>query len=142
MALNRWITEEEFAMAAENGISRRRLHIRVYEYEWDLEKAMTAPIGSVHHTPERKHGKWLKIAIENGISKSTFYSRLNTGWEYIDAANKPVRKKGKTEKKWLEIAKQNGINYQTFQSRVKTYKWDLETAATTPTINTGKRCMN
>jgi len=140
MTLNRWITEEEFAIAEANGISKRTFKRRIYQDDWDFELAMTAKPRSVRQ--ENKHEKWLVIALKNGISRSTFYSRLNTGWEYIDAANKPVRKKGKTENKWLEIAKQNGINYQTFQSRVKTYKWDLETAATTPPINTGRRCVN
>ncbi len=140
MTLNRWLTDEEYARAAANGVSRERLNSRVYDFEWDLELAISAPIGTFRHEYERKHSKWLKLASENGINISTFYSRLGLGWECNEAATKPVRQKSKSEKKWLNIAKQNGISYQTFMSRIHTRKWDLEKAATTPPINTGRRC--
>ncbi|WP_088293637.1 nucleoside permease [Bacillus mycoides] len=140
MTLNRWLTDEEYARAAANGVNRERLNSRVYDFEWDLELAITAPLGTVRHEYERKHAKWLKLASENGINLSTFYSRLELGWECRKAATKPVRKKSQAEKKWLNIAKQNGISYQTFMSRIHTRKWDLEKAATTPPINTGRRC--
>nr|WP_306474301.1 nucleoside permease [Bacillus pseudomycoides] len=134
MILNRWLTDEEYARAAESGISKSALRRRVYDYGWDLEEALTAPPGSVRHEFERKHEKWLKVALKNGIKSSTFYSRLNLGWSYENAANKPVHKKNKTEKNWLEVALENGIRYQTFTSRVRMYGWDLERAATTPVM--------
>ncbi|OOR18138.1 nucleoside permease [Bacillus mycoides] len=140
MALDRWLTDEEYARAAANGVSRERLNSRVYDFEWDLELAISSPIGTVRHEYERKHAKWLKVASKNGINISTFYSRLGLGWEIQEAAIKPVRQKSKAEKTWLNIAKQNGISYQTFMSRIHTRKWDLEKAATTPPINTGRRC--
>lgn len=138
MALNRWLTNEEVARAAANGISRRTLRRRVYEYSWDLEEALTAPPGSVRHDFERKYTKWLKIALKNGISQGTFFSRLTAGWECQEAANKPVKKMPDSMKKMLEVAKANGIKYQTFYARVKTHKWDMEKAATTPPINTSR----
>ncbi|MGG0209556.1 nucleoside permease [Bacillus mycoides] len=140
MALERWLTDEEYARAAANGVSRERLNSRVYDFDWDLELAISAPIGTVRHEYERKYAKWLKVASENDINLSTFYSRLGLGWEIQEAAIKPVRQKSKAEKTWLNIAKQNGISYQTFMSRIHTRKWDLEKAATTPPINTGRRC--
>ncbi|MED1612533.1 nucleoside permease [Bacillus paranthracis] len=140
MALNRWLTDEEYARAAANGINRIRLNSRVYDFDWDVEEAITAPIGTVIHEYERKHGNWPKIALENGININTFYTRLQMGWTYQDAATKPARRKGDIEKKWLNIAKNNGIGYHTFLSRIRTQKWDMERAATTPVINTGRRC--
>ncbi|PER85833.1 nucleoside permease [Bacillus thuringiensis] len=140
MALNRWLTDEEYARAAANGINRKRLQSRVYDFNWDVEEAITAPIGTVRHEYERKHGTWLKTALENGINIRTFYRRLQLGWVYKDAATKPTRAKGEIEKTWLNIAKQNGIGYHTFISRIRTQKWDMERAATTPVINTGRRC--
>lgn len=141
MALNRWLTDEEYARAAANGINRKRLQSRVYDFDWDVGEAITAPIGTVRHKYERKHGKWIKIASENGINRNTFYTRVNNlGWNCKDAATKPTRQKGETEKTWLNIAKKNGIGYQTFISRIRTQKWDMKRAATTPVINTGRRC--
>ncbi|WP_144524410.1 nucleoside permease [Bacillus thuringiensis] len=141
MALDRWLTDEEYARAAANGIDRKRLYSRVYEFNWDVEEAITAPIGTVRHEYERKHGDWFKVAVENGINSSTFYNRINAlGWSYKDAATKPARQKDKTEKTWLNIAKNNGIGYQTFMSRINTRKWDAEKAATTPIIRTGRNC--
>lgn len=140
MTLNRWLTDEEYARAAANGINRKRLQSRVYDFDWDVEEAITASIGTVRHEYKRKHGDWQKTALKNGINIGTFYSRLKLGWTYQDAATKPPRQKGKTEKAWLNIAKKNGIGYQTFISRIRTQKWDMERAATTPVINTGRRC--
>ncbi|PER27216.1 hypothetical protein CN485_20195 [Bacillus cereus] len=94
MALDRWLTDEEYARAAANGICRKALHYRVYKSDkWELEEALTAPPGTVRHHYEGKHYKWLKMARENGINKSTFQSRLDSGWEYHKAATKPTRYK-------------------------------------------------
>ncbi|MCU5519845.1 nucleoside permease [Bacillus cereus] len=140
MALNRWLTDEEYARAAANGINRKRLYSRVYEFNWDVEEAITAPIGTVRHEYERKHGDWFKVALENGINARTFYSRLKLGWKYKDAATKPPRQMNKVEKNWVNIAKENGIGYQTYMARINARKWDMERAATTPVKNTGRRC--
>ena len=140
MALNRWLTDEEYTRAAANGINRKRLQSRVYDFDWDVEEAITSPIGTVRHEYKRKHGDWQKTALKNGINIRTFYSRLKLGWTYQEAATKPPRQKDKAEKTWLNIAKKNGIGYQTFISRIRTQKWDMERAATTPVINTGRRC--
>ncbi|PFZ08416.1 nucleoside permease [Bacillus pseudomycoides] len=142
MTLNRWLTDEEIARASENGINRRTLMQRVYESNWDLEEALTAPIGSVNHGYERKYSKWLKIASKNGINQGTFFSRVSAGWESEEAANKPVNKMSDVMKEMLKVAKSNGISYQTFYSRVMKYKWDMEAAATTPPNNTRKRYVN
>ncbi|PGU29630.1 hypothetical protein COD66_23280 [Bacillus cereus] len=92
MALDRWLTDEEYARAAANGINRKRLQSRVYDFDWDVEVAITSPVGTVRHEYKGKHHKWLKMARENGINKSTFQSRLDSGWEYHKAATKPTRK--------------------------------------------------
>ncbi|MED1640039.1 nucleoside permease [Bacillus thuringiensis] len=141
MTLNRWLTDEERARAAANGISAKTLYYRLYRSDkWELEEALTAPPGTVRHNYKGKYTDWLILAAENGICKETFYNRLNAGWSYHDAATKPVKKRNKLTEKWFDIAKQNGIGYQTFMSRINTRKWDAEKAATTPTIRTGRNC--
>lgn len=104
----------------------------------------------------RKFNKLLKVAKENGIIPSTFYGRVNSGWDPQDAATIPVRKLN--ERKGLaKVAEENGISASTFRSRVATYGWDPEKAATTPARrkkqrkhqlkgvdeneNNGKRCI-
>ncbi|MGN4512080.1 nucleoside permease [Bacillus cereus group sp. MYBK242-2] len=141
MALNRWLTDEERARAAANGISAKTLYYRLYRSDkWELEEALTAPPGTLRHSYKGKYTDWLILGAENGICKETFYNRLNAGWSYHDAATKPVKKRNKLAEKWFDIAKQNGIGYQTFMSRINTRKWDAEKAATTPTIRTGRNC--
>lgn len=94
MALDRWLTDEEYAMAAVNGISRKRLNYRVYTSDkWELEVALTAPPGTVRHNHEGKHHKWMQLAIENGIHPNTYYSRVSRGWAHHKAATRPTRKK-------------------------------------------------
>ncbi|MDM5195485.1 nucleoside permease [Bacillus hominis] len=140
MALNRWLTDEEYARASANGISRGALKYRVYEAEWDLEEALTAPPKSVRHNKfEGLHMEWRKVATENGINSATYYSRLEYGWGYQEAATKPVKKSKGLGKLWLALAKPNGIGYNTFMSRVITRKWDVEKAATKPVEARGRK---
>ncbi|MED1381140.1 nucleoside permease [Bacillus mycoides] len=140
MAINRWLTDEEYARALANGISRKALHYRVYEAEWDLEEALTAPPKSVRHNKfEGMHMKWRKVATANGINSATYYSRLEYGWGYQEAATKPAKVSKGLGKSWLALAKPNGIGYNTFMSRVITRKWDVEKAATTPVDKRGRK---
>ncbi|OKA19964.1 nucleoside permease [Bacillus cereus] len=132
-------TKEEREIAESNGISYGTAYARAIVMGMSVEEAITTPLIPPRGR-SRKHGKWKEIALENGIPESTFYNRLQMGWTYQDAATKPARRKGEIEKKWLNIAKKNGIGYQTFISRIRTQKWDMERAATTPVINTGRRC--
>lgn len=75
---------------------------------------------------------WKAVAIENGISLSTFHSRISRdGWSPERAATTIPKKVRRNSSKWLEEAKKNGINYYTFYSRVKEYGWSEERAATT-----------
>ncbi|MNR93662.1 hypothetical protein D3C72_247200 [compost metagenome] len=65
------ITEEEYRLAAENGISRKILGQRIHEYGWDKERAInTKP------RVQTNHGDWPKIAEQNGISKKSYYKRV------------------------------------------------------------------
>ncbi|MEK4640376.1 nucleoside permease [Bacillus sp. FSL W8-0519] len=132
-------TKEEREISESNGISYKTAYARIVDMGMSVEEAITTPL-KPHRGRIRKHGKWKETALENGIPERTFYNRLRLGWTYQDAATKPVRRKGEIEKKWLDIAKNNGIGYHTFLSRIHTQKWDIERAATTPVINTGRRC--
>lgn len=88
------ILDEHYKTAKSNGISKKRLQQRVYRYDWDIDRAMTQPIGTKKMDFDRKHGEWMHIAEQNGISRYTFYSRLKRGWSYELAATKPPGKQG------------------------------------------------
>ncbi|MEE2022612.1 hypothetical protein P4V63_32840 [Bacillus toyonensis] len=75
-------------LAKENGIIPRTFYGRVNS-RWDPQDAATTPVRKLN---DRK--SWAKIAEENGISASTFRSRVATyGWHPKKAATKPARRK-------------------------------------------------
>ncbi|PGU05092.1 hypothetical protein COD21_25390 [Bacillus cereus] len=138
MAFNCWLTNEEYQQAESNGISRITLYKRVYTYGWELQEALTIPPKTRWHIGKGKFNKLLKVAEENGIIPSTFYGRVNSGWDPQDAATIPVRKQN-DRKDWAKIAEENGVSASTFRSRVATYGWDPEKAATTPARKKAKK---
>ncbi len=138
MAFNRWLTDEEYQQAESNGISRRVLYMRMYRYGWKLQEALTTQPRTYWHMGEGKHNKWLKLAEENGVNSSTFYSRVNNGWDPKEAASIPTRKQI-DRKELVKIAKSNGISVSTFRSRLS-YGWEPIKAATTkPKIKRTKK---
>ncbi|AIY72788.1 TPA: hypothetical protein ACLQU7_005222 [Bacillus tropicus] len=92
--MNFFILDEHYKKAELNGINRRRLQERIYRYDWDIERATTQPVGTKKMDFDRKHGDWMRVAEQNGISRFTFYSRLKRGWSYHLAATKPPGKQG------------------------------------------------
>lgn len=92
-----YLTDEDFEIAKNNGISRKRASQRFYQSFWDRERAITEPVGENHRKKGRgrKYGKWTSVAESNGIEKTTFYDRLKRGWSYKMAATKPPGKQGK-----------------------------------------------
>ena len=88
------ITYMDCAIAKENGISKTLLYQRVKSNGWTVEKARTEPVRIV----EIKNSDWIRLAIENGINRNTFYSRLKLGWSAERAATTPTGKKGRPRK--------------------------------------------
>lgn len=79
----RILTDEHLKIALGNGISHTTLQRRVYQYKWSIERAIT------EKTRKRDY-KNLKKALENNISKPTYYSRLRNGWSKEQACSIPV----------------------------------------------------
>ncbi|EJR51722.1 hypothetical protein IIO_06255 [Bacillus cereus VD115] len=92
--MNFIILDEHYKKAELNGINRKRLQERVYRYDWDIERATTQPLGKKKIELDGKHGDWMYVAEQNGISRFTFYSRLKRGWPHHLAATKPPGKQG------------------------------------------------
>ncbi|PGE00006.1 hypothetical protein [Bacillus pseudomycoides] len=108
------ITFEDYDKATENGISKANVYQRVHVYGWSVERAITEPVKKRNIGGKYSHERMLAIAESNGISKSTYYSRLRKGMSRRDAAMKP---KGHTV--FLEIATEHGISDICFYKRVE-----------------------
>jgi len=141
MALDRWLTDEERARAAANGICEKTLYYRLYRSDkWELEEALTAPPGTVRHNYEGKNHKWLKLARENGINTNTFNDRLRRNWGHYKAATKPVKRrrcwkmqnKEKPRLKDYAKAAEIGVSKKYVDQRMEELGWSLERAITTP----------
>lgn len=92
-----FLTEEDYRIAEQNGIDRMNVYNRVHNLidPWPIEKAITKP---VKRKGTSKHGKWLKIAHENGIYTELFQGRKRLGWSDEKAATKPIGRWGSEAK--------------------------------------------
>ena len=133
-----YITPEEYAEAAKNGVDENRLEVRIRQYGWSKERAINEPMREY-----RDRRRWAKIAESNGISYQTFMSRINImGMSEEVAATKPLQDKRKAVKHMADrkrqiplelraLAESNGIAYPTLRARLKT-GMDPHEAATKP----------
>ena len=133
-----YITPSDYAKALSNGISYNLLTKRVRDYAWGIERATT--------TPPQSHSKWngwLEVAKQNGISHSTFYTRINRDEMSPEkAATTPItpqhvisqKMSEKTRiypKKYADMAIANGISRYAFVERMSR-GWEPLDAATRP----------
>ncbi|WP_438435428.1 hypothetical protein [Gorillibacterium sp. sgz500922] len=134
-----YITPEEYERAASYGVTARRLEVRIREYAWDKEDAITSP------PRQNRYAQWAAAARANGIKYSTFRSRLRYGWDLEKAATEPViphdvaaRRGSKANQvlsaEMIKQARQNGIYPQLLHWRIK-HGWDPERAATEPIMS-------
>lgn len=143
------LTEEHYAIAEANGISRYNAWQRFNEYGWELEDAITRPVRSSGR--RRKHNEdAIKIAEANGISRALYMRRIRDGWSEEKASSAPIvshqeagrrsgAKKSRFTEEQLETIKKNGINRATALKRVHDYGWSVEEAISLPALPTGGR---
>ena len=137
----KYITPEEYKIAAENGISENTVNARVRRSGWSVKRAITEPVRK-----RIDHGDWVKVAKENGISPSTYSTRIHhLKWTPEEAATIPVmtrREAGektkpspriKLSKELIEKAEKHDISRKNLYTRIK-LGWDEETAATHPIL--------
>lgn len=141
-----YITDEEYKIAANNGVNAKNLEQRIRSYGWSKEKAMTKPVKK-----QTDRSRWSKVAKENGIGYGTFMSRIHLyGWDVEKAATTPSLGRSRQSKinversrekfhkhrvipnEILELAKENGIAYPTLYSRVKKGMDPIEAAKKKP----------
>ena len=139
-----YITPEEYEIAEKNGISKRLLNERVRVNGWGKKRAITTPVRK-----QKKYDGFIRVALMNGISRTTFYMRVYNGEPLDVAATRPPKKPGqilsemqdrrrKYSDEILETCKKNGICMSTFLNRVNKMKWPIEKAANTPIQQRGK----
>ncbi|MBY0754557.1 hypothetical protein K5V21_03710 [Clostridium sardiniense] len=129
-----FISDEEYAIAAQNGICKETIRSRINKLGWSKEKALTEKINSL--------SEWVKLAEKNGIPRASFYMRKNKlGWSLEKSATTPLMKRNEImnkmhecnrrhKKEHVDLAKRNGIEYRTFVTRVQRLGWDPIRAAT------------
>jgi hypothetical protein len=127
-----YLTDEDYVIAAENGINRKTAYHRFYVQCWEKEKAINTP---VTHYP----GIWAKCKKQSKVSKDTFYRRVRNGMAPKEAASipplpagNPNKGTGKITDKHLTLAAEKGISERTVKARVYAYRWPVELAITVP----------
>ncbi|HFJ9375216.1 TPA: hypothetical protein ACGW7B_005926 [Bacillus nitratireducens] len=123
----KYITDEHYLLANRNGIPKKNVDQRVYEYGWEIEKAISHPL---HKTSKGKQNRAMVLLAEkNGIGYQTYIKRIKKGMDPHEAATK--RSDMSLE---LEMALGNGICKRTFYKRVERGMNTFE-AATKPLKN-------
>lgn len=88
-----YITDEQYEIGFKNNIKKDTIYRRVYQYGWDIEKAITTPVIPREHRSRKYPKEYTDLALSNGMSILTFYSRLKKGWSYEKAATTPLKTK-------------------------------------------------
>ena len=139
-----YIQPSDYDIAEQNNINVNALNLRIRTLAWPMEKAVTTPV-----TQRGKWTKYLKIAEQNGIKSSTFYSRIRKGIEPNEAATtktmsnsdliKIINKKRRSHpQELMDLARKNGIPQANLCKRIR-LGWDPNYAATTPVGKPGFR---
>jgi hypothetical protein len=129
-----YLTDEHYATAERNGISKDRVYARVYRSGWKIEKAITKPVKV--YCQEWK--KWTPLAEQNGINLHTFRSRVNSGIDPYEAATvKSFKRKDSIPEEVYRAAEQIGVSRENTSNRIRNLKWSHEKAMTTPYMGIG-----
>ena len=86
--MRRYITPEDFEIAAKNGIKKDTVIRRVVRNNWSIEEAISAP-SQRYELPK----ELLKEAEKLGIERQRVITRIKAGWNIEDACR--TLKKGK-----------------------------------------------
>lgn len=111
------LNEENYKIAAANGISKKNVKQRYLDNGWTIEKAITKPL-------KKETGlwpEWKEVCESNGVSNELFNIRLRKGNTPEKSATTPKgvgRSKG-LWKEYKEQAEAAGIKAATFYSRVR-----------------------
>lgn len=136
-----YITPDDELVAEANGISKNTLWKRVNESGWDIDRAITE---------KTQAHNWLSSELKdtlkaNGISLSTYRSRVRRGMDKREASTQPIKPRSEIYKMSADVrrvhkvedveeAEKNGINYFTYVARVSSGV-SIEDAKTLPVLS-------
>lgn len=127
-----YFTEEDYEVAAANGISREQAYNRRY-LGWSKQDAITKPL-----VPKRRalYWKYEELCKKHGISRKTFDARVKKGMKPELAATKNIiiggHENPKLTKEQVAVGVANGISKSTIHNRVYNCHWDPQLAVTLP----------
>lgn len=140
-----YVTPHDFEIAKLNGITESALTQRVYNYGWDIDRAITQPM-RVSKSFESVWRKWERVATKNGVDRENFVKRVRAlGWTEEESATIKKgqgRPSGMWTKEELETAKRNGIEGNSMsvpRARINMLGWSREDAVNTPKITEAER---
>ena len=97
-----YLTDEDYEIAAKNGICKKTAYSRFYQNGWTKEKTITTPVPKRRTYPK----EWVDLAKKNGISKNLFIMRIRKGLTYEEAAT-------------LEIVKEGSFSERSYEKRLQ-----------------------
>lgn len=135
-----YLTEEDYAVAEQNGVKRTTAYRRFYEYRWTKERTLHEP---VNQRQKYDYSQWKRECEKHGVTIDTFRYRVKNGWDKERAATTPPMNpedrvthvadyNRKYPKEITDLAKKNGIKMGTFYNRVNIRKMTPIQAATEP----------
>ena len=78
-----YLTDEDYAEALSNGISRKQLSNRFNFHKWDKRRAITQPIGEkdkgFSDSRPKNEDFWYRVAKSKGMDPSTYNKRRKRG---------------------------------------------------------------
>ena len=123
-----YLTEEDYEIAAKNGIHRKLAYDRFYNRGWDAEDAIYKPKGNSGIL-----NKLVQEARENGIDLNigVVSERRRKGWSREKIVTTPKQGTRSANKEYIKRALENGISQSTYYGRLR-YGWSRERACTEP----------
>lgn len=102
-----YITDEDYAEAANNGISNDRLRQRVRMYGLCKQRALTTP-PQIH----KNHSHMEEVLMAHNISIQQYRWRVNNGWDEYRASTQPIQDEKEKREQGLRIMELNRIHPQ------------------------------
>ena len=87
-----YLTDEDYATAAKNGIKKGTVYSRFHNSGWSAEKSINTPTMSRTAKTGSKYSKYFAICENYGITRGIFHNRLYKGWSLDKACTVPVGK--------------------------------------------------
>ena len=87
-----YLTDEDYATAAKNGIKRGTVYGRFHNLQWSVERTINTPTMARTAKTGSKYDKYFAICETHGISRGIFHNRLYKGWSLDRACTVPVGK--------------------------------------------------